>query len=386
MLTLEDCPMAADVIACPHCGGRIQVSKLLTQQIRTELEEELAGRIRAEESRLKEQSERQLRADRQRLEVDARKKAEAAAREELDRAERESKRQSAEIRKLSELLERNERGRESEIRKQVQLAKKKLETEIGERLDNEYRGRDLEAQRKLSDARNQIGDLKRRLDDSTRQLQGDIVEGRLADILALAFGADDVQAIGKRGGADVVQCVRAQNGETCGTIVWESKNTAAWSNAWLTKLRQDQRRVKADVAVLVSSARPKNGGRLEFIDGVWVTDLTLAVGLATVLRSHLIQLQQHKVVSPAGDNKFAAIQRYLSSTEFRQRIEAMVEAFQTMQTNLEAERRAMERHWAEREKNLRMVIDNVSGMYGELHAVVGPTLARVRRLELPEAS
>jgi hypothetical protein len=378
--------MAADIIACPHCGGRIQVSKLLTLQIRTELEQELAGRIQAEESRLQEQSERQLRADRQRLEVDARRKAEAAAREELDRAEREAKRQSAEIRKLSELVERNERGRESEIRKQVQLAKKKLETEIGERLDDEYRGRELEAQRKLSDARNQIGDLKRRLDDSTRQLQGDIVEGRLADVLALAFGADDVQAIGKRGGADVVQSVRTQNGETCGTIVWESKNTAVWSNAWLPKLRQDQRRVKADVAVLVSWARPKSGGRLEFVDGVWVTDLTLAVGLATVLRSHLIQLQQHKVVSPASDNKFAAIQRYLSSTEFRQRIEAMVEAFQAMQKNLEAERRAMERHWAERESSLRMVIDNVSGMYGELHAVVGPTLARVRRLELPEAS
>ena len=104
------------------------------------------------------------------------------------------------------------------------------------------------------------------------------------------------------------------------------------------------------------------------------------------MRSHLIQLQQHKAVTPPGDNKFAAIERYLSSTEFRQRIEAMVEAFQAMQTNLETERRAMERHWSEREKNLRMVIDNVSGMYGELHAVVGPTLARVRRLELPEAS
>ena len=85
---------------------------------------------------------------------------------------------------------------------------------------------------------------------------------------------------------------------------------------------------------LVSSARPKNGGRLEFIDGVWVTDLTLAVGLATVLRSHLIQLQQHKVVTPAGDNKFAAIQRYLSSTEFRQRIEAMVEAFERVPSTM----------------------------------------------------
>jgi hypothetical protein len=379
--------MAADVITCPHCGGPIQVSKLLTEQIRAELETELAARINAEETRLKGEAERQLRQDRHGIEVEARKKADAAARHGIERAERESRRQAIEVQRLSELLERNQRDRDSEVRKQVQLARRRLETEISEQLDDEYRGRELEAQRKLSDARDQISDLKRKLDDSTRQLQGDLVEGRLVDVLAAAFSTDDVKAVGKRaGGADVLQSVVSPGGEACGTIVWESKNTAQWSNAWLAKLRRDQRRAKADVAVLVSLARPKNCGRLAFIDGVWVTDLTLAVGLATVLRSNLVQLTQYKNVSPGSDAKYAAIQRYLSSTEFRQRIEAMVEAFQAMQHDLNSERRAMERHWAERETNLRVVIDNVSGMYGELHALVGPTLARVRRLELPEAS
>lgn len=135
--------------------------------------------------------------------------------------------------------------------------------------------------------------------------------------------------------------------------------------------------------MLVSVARPKGGGRLELIDGVWVTDLALAVGLSTVLRSHLIQLSQYKDVRPGTADKYAVIQRYLASTEFRQRIEAMVEAFQTMQKDLDAERRSAERHWAQREKHLQLVIENVSGMYGELRAIAGPTLARVRRLELP---
>jgi hypothetical protein len=165
--------------------------------------------------------------------------------------------------------------------------------------------------------------------------------------------------------------------------VWESKNTAQWSAAWLTKLRNDQRRVRAEIAVLVSVARPKGCGRLELIDGVWVTDLALAVGLATVLRSNLVQISQYKDVTPASAEKYAIIQRYLASTEFRQRIEAMVEAFQTMQKDLESEKRSVERHWAQRQKHLQMVIENVSGMYGELRAIAGPTLARVRRLELP---
>jgi hypothetical protein len=216
-------------------------------------------------------------------------------------------------------------------------------------------------------------------------MQGDVSEGRLVDVLATAFPGDEVQSLTKRGGgADVLQRVCSHNQEECGTIVWESKNTAQWSNAWLTKLRTDQRRVKAEVAVLVSTVRPKGRGRLELIDGVWVTDLSLAVGLATVLRSHLIQIRQYKDATPGSAEKYAVIHRYLASTEFRQRIEAMVEAFQSMQKDLETEKRSIERLWAQRQKNLEMVIGNVSGMYGELRAITGPTLARIRRLELPE--
>jgi hypothetical protein len=376
--------MSADVVACPNCGGRIPVSKLLTEQIRTDLERDFAERLSSEGAKLREQSDRQLSQERSRIEGDAMKKAEAKTRGEIERIQREAKGQSDMVRKLTGQLEVKEREVETELKKRLQGARKQLESEIAERLEDEYRGKEVEAQRRLSDARTQITDLKRKLDDSSRQMQGDVSEGRLVDVLARAFSSDDVQPLSKRGGgADVLQRVHSHNREECGAIVWESKNTAQWSNAWLPKLRQDQRRVKADVAVLVSVARPKGCGRLELIDGVWVTDLALAVGLATVLRSHLIQLRQYRDVAPGTAEKYAVIQRYLASTEFRQRIEAMVEAFQTMQKDLENERRSAERHWGQREKHLQMVVENVSGMYGELRAIAGPTLARVRRLELP---
>jgi len=376
--------MSADVVACPNCGGRIPVSKLLTEQIRTDFERDFAERLRSEGAKLREQSDRQLSQERSRIEGEAIKKAEAKARGEIERIQREAKGQSDMVQKLTSQLEAKEREVETELKKRLQGARKQLESEIAERLEDEYRGKEVEAQRRLSDARTQITDLKRKLDDSSRQMQGDVNEGRLVDVLARAFPLDEIQPLSKRGGgADVLQRVYSHNREECGAIVWESKNTAQWSNAWLPKLRQDQRRVKADVAVLVSVARPKGCGRLELIDSVWVTDLALAVGLATVLRSHLSQLRQYRDVAPGTAEKYEAIQRYLASTEFRQRIEAMVEAFQTMQKDLESERRSAERHWAQREKHLQMVVENVSGMYGELRAIAGPTLARVRRLELP---
>lgn len=375
--------MSTDVITCPHCGGKIPVSKLLTDQIRMDLEQDFAARLRSQETKLREQSEKHLGQERSRMEGEATKAADAKARVEIQRIQRETKDQADLVRQLTSQLEAKERQVETELKKRLQGAKKQLESEIVERLDEDYRGKEIEAQRRLDDARTQIADLKRKLDDSSRQMQGDVSEGRLVDVLARAFSSDDVQSLSKRvGGADVLQRVCSNHHEECGAIVWESKNTAQWSNAWLVKLRQDQRRVKADVAVLVSVARPKGCGRLELIDGVWVTDLALAVGLATVLRSHLIQLRQYKDVAPGTVEKYAIMQRYLASTEFRQRIEAMVEAFQAMQKDLDAERRSVERHWAQREKHLQLVIENVSGMYGELRAVAGPTLARVRRLEL----
>lgn len=317
--------MATDSITCPNCGVRIPISKALTDQIRSDLERDLEGHLAAEEAKLRERMEKQFRVERAQMEAQAVKKAQARMRSEVEKARLEA-------------------------RNQAKLAQK----------------------------------LTAQLDASSRQLQGDLIEGRLVDVLTKAFAADRVQSLSRRGGGgDVLQCVHSNSGEECGSIIWESKNTAQWSNGWLSRLRHDQRRVKAEVAVLVSSARPKGRGRLDLIDGVWVTDLALAVGLGTALRSHLIQLKQYRDVTPGTGEKYAAIQKYLASTEFRQRIEAIVEAFQTMRDDLASEKRSAEKHWAQREKHLQMVIENVSGMYGELRAITGPMLARVRRLELP---
>lgn len=74
---------------------------------------------------------------------------------------------------------------------------------------------------------------------------------------------------------------------------------------------------------------------------------------------------------------------YLSGTEFKHRVEAIVEAFRSMQDDLEKERRTTEKLWAKREKQIQLVVGNVSGMYGDMQAIVGQSLPKIRRLELP---
>src|SRR5262249_1762116 len=153
--------------------------------------------------------------------------------------------------------------------------------------------------------------------------------------LSKAYPTDEIRRLSKRGGgADVHQRIFSQSGREVGSIIWESKNTALWNNAWLEKLRHDQRDQKADLAVLVTAVRPKDCGRLEYREGIWITEHSLAVGVAAVLRSNLEQLAQYKDLPADTVEKFAVIQRYLSSVEFRHRIEAIVEAFQSMSDDL----------------------------------------------------
>jgi hypothetical protein len=188
---------------------------------------------------------------------------------------------------------------------------------------------------------------------------------------------------GVRGG-DVVQKVYSPGGEYCGAILWESKNTRDWSNGWLAKLRADQRREKAEVAVLASAELPRTVPYFGQIDGVWVTGFPLAPGLALALRTNLIQLAGLREASQGNrDEQMQLLHDYLASTSFRQRIEAIVESFRTMQDDLNGERTVMERYWSKRDTHLQVVVKNLAGMYGDMQAIVA--LPNIRRLELPMA-
>jgi hypothetical protein len=183
-------------------------------------------------------------------------------------------------------------------------------------------------------------------------------------------------------GADVMQRVCSTTGQVCGTIIWESKRVKNWSDGWIEKLKEDQREAKADIAVLVSTVLPRGITGIHQQNGVWIADYTLAIGLATALRHGLMEIAAAKTSMEGRSEKLEMLYDYLSGPQFRQQIEAIVDAFVSMSKDLDQERRAMEKIWAKREKQIEKVVKNTSRMYGSLQGIVGSTLPELKTLEL----
>jgi hypothetical protein len=203
--------------------------------------------------------------------------------------------------------------------------------------------------------------------------------------LRAAFPIDEIVPVAQGiRGADIHQVVLDMRGIRCGAILWECKNTKHWSDGWIAKLKEDQRTLRAEMAVLVTSTLPKGCTRFGVIDGVLVTDFACAAPLAAMVRTNLLQLSQARSAAVNKGEKLELLHRYLSGVEFRQRVEAVVEAFQRMRDDLDQERRATERQWAKRSKQIDAVTFNIAGMCGDLQGLV-PALPPIERLELPEA-
>jgi hypothetical protein len=185
-------------------------------------------------------------------------------------------------------------------------------------------------------------------------------------------------------GADIIQKVVDKYGQICGTIVWETKRAKNWVDGWVPKLKDDQRNQKAEIAVLVTMMLPKEIKNFSVKDGVWVSDFGSVIGLATALRSGLINVSAVKQASVGKNEKMEFLYNYLSGIEFKQKIEAIVESFTAMKSDLEREKRAMTKIWETRDKQISRVVDNTVKMYGDLTGLMGKALPKIDLLELPE--
>ena len=370
--------MADQSIACPSCGKKIPLTRALRDDI---------------EASLKEEFDRRMEEVRERARADADKSAAKRHAQDLRELQEQLKDQTKalddarrvelSLRKRELALERQQADLELTVARAIADARAKLVTEIEERAAEQHRLKDTEKDRQLADMRRQIEDLKRRADQGSQQLQGEAGEEALESILRGAFPADDVSGIGQGiRGADIHQVIVDSRGVRSGSILWECKNARNWSDAWITKLKNDQRTLHADVAVIVTAALPKDCRRFAMIDGVLVTDFACAGALAAVLRSNLLALAQARNAAIRKHDTLELLYRYLSGVEFRQRVEAVVDSFAKMREELEQERRAAERTFARRAKQIDAVTFNVSGMYGDLQGMV-PSLPDLRALNPP---
>jgi hypothetical protein len=382
--------MALDSIQCPNCGKRIQLSKALTADITESVRKDFEREATEREKSLREDFDQRLR-DEQKKAL-ARAKRELAAelgstKEELEETRKKlesSQKKELQLLKQQKELQDRQASFELDVARRMAEERAKIEKQAGDRIAEQHRLKDQEKDKKLADLMQQIEELKRKAEQGSQQTQGEVAELDLESLLRASFPQDDVDPVPKGvRGADLIHTVRSPQGLDCGHIVWESKNTKSWSDGWLTKVREDQRALKAAVAVIVTAVLPKGVREFALTENVWVCSPSVAVGLATALRSSLVQVAAARATAEGKGSKMEGLYSYLTGAEFRQRVEAVVEAFVSMKEDLDRERRAIEASWAKREKQIGRAVQGLAGMYGDMQGIVGQTLPRVATLELP---
>ena len=241
-----------------------------------------------------------------------------------------------------------------------------------------------EKEEQIASMQRQIEDLKRKAEQGSQQLQGEVQELALEALLRQRFPRDLIEPVPKgEFGGDLIQRVVGPGGQVVGSILWEAKRTKNWSDGWLGKLREDQRTARADVALIVSQALPKDVQTFDYVDGVWVTDPKCAIAVAVALRESLLALSAARMAGEGQQTKMEMIYRYLTGPRFRHRIEAVVERFTEMQADLDRERKAMTRLWAKRDEQIHGVVETMAGLYGDLQGIAGRSMQEIAGLEVP---
>jgi len=262
-----------------------------------------------------------------------------------------------------------------------------LAHQIRENLDEDYRLKIREKDKLIGELSEQIDSLKHKAETGSQQLQGEVLELDLEDRLKTYFHLDQLKPVPKGiRGPDILQEIYDRRDRCCGVIIWETKRTKTWKEPWIEKLKHDQRATNADVAVLLTKTLPKDCKRFSQIDGVWVTNYACAIELAVVLRHFLIEIATTKHAMAGKNNKLADLHDYLISASFRSRIEAVVETFIAMKKDLEQEKRAYERIWRKRERQIDKIISNISSIAGDMEGIVDSNMLQIKSLELPALS
>lgn len=256
---------------------------------------------------------------------------------------------------------------------------KKLEAQAEEKYKLELKAKDEEMRR----IQKQLEALEKRTRQGSMELQGEALETHLKAELEIAFPLDTIEDVKKgQSGGDLIHTVMNARGQRCGVIVWETKNTKNWMNNWLGKLKDDTANVNAQVSVIVSVALPDGVSTFELIDGVWVCSVNAAVALAKVLRQNLLHANNLQQAMKGMDGKMETVYIYLTSTTFRDRIQRIVDTWQSLQDQVTREERAMQSQWKERRKQLDVMIDVTTEMYTDISAIIGGEMPQVPGLTL----
>ncbi len=268
---------------------------------------------------------------------------------------------------------------EKRIQESLGSIREKAKKEIEDQLNLKMKEKD----EMMSGMQKTIEELKRKSDQGSQQLQGEVLELELESLLRAKFPFDKIEPVPKgEHGGDILQRVINQLGQFCGTILWEIKRTKNWSDTWLPKLREDQRTAKAEIAVIVSQVLPKDVDGFETVEGVWTAHPRVSLPVATILRQSLIEVASARQASEGQQTKMEMVYQYLTGPRFRLRVQAIVESFSSMREDLDRERKVITKQWAKREEQIERVMQGTVGMYGDLQGIAGRSLQEIDGLEI----
>ncbi len=413
-------------IECPKCGARINIEQVLADQtekrLRTEFEKkfqqqlfeirnkelELQKAIEAFEDKKKRENElfqerllKKLEEEKKKTEIELQNKFFAK----IKAAELELSRKNEEINALKhkevELLRKEEEIRALKERQNFELEKRLLEekTKLTEQFQNQfdekmkllleqktvdYQLQIKELQIQLEQQKKLAAELANKANQKSMELQGEAQEQKLEEILKAEFPNDRIEEVPKGyTGADVIQTVVDDFGNEVGKIIFESKRTKDFAREWINKLKDDQLKAQANIAILVTQAFPKDMDRFGQREGIWICHFDEVRQVVTILRESLLQIAKIKLANQNRGDKMKLLYDYLTGQEFATRVKNIIDSFSSMKTELEQEKRAFQRIWKQREVQIDRVITNTIDLYSTFSAIAGKGVLQIESLDLP---
>lgn len=413
--------MNEPTIVCPKCRTEIKLTESLAAPIIEATREKFRQHLQSETAKLEdreaavlrekqeiaktkaeldEQIEHRIAAERTKIAIEEKKRAQLLLGDDLKQREAENASLKEALSARDEKLKEAQLAQAQVLRKERELDDERRELEltvekrVGAMLSTERERGKKEAEEssqlrireqdeRIASMHRTIEELKKKAEQGSQQLQGEVFELQLEEMIRQHFPSDTVEPVGKgQLGADLIQKVVTPGGSVAGTILWELKRTRNWSEGWLAKLRGDQRSINADIALMVSHALPKDCHTFDLKDGVWITGPQCVLPLVIALREQLLCVASAKQSSEGQHTKMERMYDYLTGTQFRHRVQAIVEQFTAMEEDLRRERRAIEKMWAKRDQQILGAVRATAGMWGDLQGIAGQSIPEVEGLDI----
>jgi hypothetical protein len=374
-----------NLIKCPHCKKTFELTDAIRHQIEEEVSSDISRKHLEEMEKVRSEVEKKVKKD-----IEEKQKTQLLDLErqndEKDKKIEEMRDNELRLREEKRKVEEKEKELKLEVQRQLDEQRKKIEEEVLKQAVEEHRMKDKEKDKIIDDLRNSLDDARRKAVQGSQQLQGEVLELDIENLLKDSFPNDQIEPVEKGiKGADIRQIVKSPKGFASGVILWEVKRTKAWTDSWITKLKEDLRSEKANIPVIITTTLPKElESGFGLYEGVWIVAFNLVLPVATIIRKNLLDVAFEKAVSSHKGGKSEVLYDYITSHEFRQQVEAMMEVYREMQDQIIKEKAAYERIWKLREGQMQRLVSSTANVVGSIQGRVGQTALPIKGLDLLE--